>query len=161
MGASFYGIALAVAALIMYRRTKNMYRPIKGDGRRILIPIFFIAIPGAALVTNPEAHALIWEWFAALLLGVLLSIPLIWTTDYEIREDRQIYAKKNMWFVIAFVIVIAIRFLLRNELNMFDQQTKAALFMMVAAGYIIPWRVVSFIKFRKTLQHRELAIAQP
>ncbi|MFC0216555.1 CcdC protein domain-containing protein [Paenibacillus chartarius] len=98
---------------------------------------------------NPDLTVPMWAYGAAFGLGVVLSIPLIWTTSYEIREDNLVYAKKNWGFVVAFAGIVLIRLLLRQELQGMDPQGQAALFMTVAFGYIIPWRIVSFIKFRR------------
>lgn len=132
-----------------------MSRPIVGKGIRLLIPIFFI-IPGMlALVLNPNVHAYLWEWAVALAVGAVLSVPLIWTTNYEIREDRNIYAKKNVGFFVALVAVILIRLVLRDYFTMIDNDTKTALFVVVAVGYVVPWRVVSYMKFRVLHRQRE------
>lgn len=135
-----------------------MYRPMKGNGIRLLAPIFFM-LPGMLMVVfNPNVHAFLWEWGVALAIGAVLSIPLIWTTNYEIREDQHIYAKRNMGFIIAFVVVALIRFLLKDYMSMIDADTKTALFIVVAVGYVVPWRVVSYMKFRELLRQRtELA----
>lgn len=148
---SLYGIIIGVAILVLWRRTRAMYRPIKGKGIRLLVPIVFL-IPSLLLITSPEVHVVAWEWISALAFGVLLSIPLIWTTNYERRADQKIYAVKNKSFVIAFLAVLAVRFLLRDYLNALDAATQSALFITVAIGYILPWRMVSFMKFRKLLQ---------
>ncbi|WP_179136049.1 CcdC protein domain-containing protein [Paenibacillus sp. 32352] len=58
-----------------------------------------------------------WAYGLALGLGMVLSLPLIWTTNYEVREDNLIYAKKNWGFVFAFVGIILIRLFLRKELT--------------------------------------------
>ncbi|MFC5699737.1 CcdC family protein [Cohnella faecalis] len=149
MGNSFYVTFILIAALVLWRRTRSFYRPIKGDGRRILLPVLFM-LPGIALVLNKDVHAPAYEWLVACAIGVALSIPLIWTTEYEVREDKQIYAKKNVGFIVAFVAVLAIRFALRSYLQMIDPQTLSALFMVVAFSYVLPWRIVSFVKFRRT-----------
>jgi membrane protein CcdC involved in cytochrome C biogenesis len=148
MNDSYYFIAAAIAALVLWRRTRSMYRPIKGKGLRLLIPILFL-IPASSMFLNPAVHASGWEWVAALAIGMLLSVPLIWTTRYEMREDHLIYTKKNIGFAVAFVAVLAIRFALKNSLSMIDPQTKAALFMTLVFGYLVPWRVVSYFKFRR------------
>lgn len=147
---SLYGIIIGVAVLVLWRRTRAMYRPIKGKGTRLLVPIVFL-IPSLLLIASPEVHAVAWEWCSALAFGVLLSIPFIWTTNYERRADQKIYAVKNKSFIIAFLAVLAVRFLLRDYLNALDAATQSALFITVAIGYILPWRMVSFIKFRKLL----------
>jgi membrane protein CcdC involved in cytochrome C biogenesis len=148
MNASFYMMVILIAALVIWRRTRGMYRPIKGNGVRLLVPILLL-IPSISLILNPKVHAVAGEWLAAAGVGCLLSIPLIWTTNYERREDQHIYAVKNIGFIISFVAVLVVRFILRGYLSALDQETTTALFLTVALGYIVPWRIVSFLKFRK------------
>ncbi|PKG22666.1 CcdC protein domain-containing protein [Niallia nealsonii] len=151
---SFYLIVILIAGLVLWRRTRAMYRPIKGSGIRILLPILFLLLPSVPLISNPKVHATVLEWVCALILGILLSIPLIRTTNYELRSDQHIYAVKNKSFIISFLIVLIIRFLLRDYLKWVDAETKAALFIIVALGYILPWRIISFIKFRQLYKNQ-------
>lgn len=144
----FYVLAILIAALVVWRRTRSMYRPIKGNGLRILVPCLFF-LPAISLFLNPEIHIHVKQALLAACLGIVLSIPLIWTTNYEVREDGQIYAKKNMAFIVAFLVVLAIRFAFRQYLDGIDPQTLSALFLLVAVCYVVPWRVISFIKFKK------------
>ncbi|WP_323132036.1 CcdC family protein [Paenibacillus silvisoli] len=141
----------AIAALVLWRRTRSMYRPIRGNGLRILIPLLFM-LPAVTLFFNPDVNEPAWAFAAAFGTGILFSIPLIWTTNYEVRADNQIYAQKNWGFIIAFLGVLIVRFVLRQEFSDMNPQNLMALFMMVAMGYLIPWRVVSFIKFRRLLR---------
>ncbi|TJY42586.1 cytochrome c biogenesis protein CcdC [Cohnella pontilimi] len=149
-GTGIYVMIAAIAALVLWRRTRSMYRPIRGSGIRLLIPMLFM-LPGMSLLLNPNVHEPAWAFGAALGLGIVFSIPLIWTTDYEVREDKLIYAKKNWGFIAAFIGILIVRFTLRRELTDIDPEGMMALFMMVAFGYIIPWRIVSFVKFRRVL----------
>ncbi|MBO1625684.1 cytochrome c biogenesis protein CcdC [Bacillus arachidis] len=151
---AFYSIVIIIAALVLWRRTRAMYRPIKGNGIRILLPILFLLLPCIPIILNPKAHASGWELICAVIFGFLLSIPLIWTTNYEIRSDQHIYAVRNKSFIITFLIVLIIRFLLRDYLKWLGPETKASLFMTVALGYILPWRIISFIKFRQLYKSR-------
>jgi membrane protein CcdC involved in cytochrome C biogenesis len=147
-GSTFYVMIIAIAALVLWRRTRSMYRPIRGSGIRLLIPLLFM-LPGVTLLLNPNVNEPAWAFGAAFGLGIMFSIPLIWTTNYEVREDNLIYAQKNWGFIAVFLGIVIIRFALRQELTDMDPQGIMALFMMVAFGYLIPWRVVSFIKFRR------------
>jgi membrane protein CcdC involved in cytochrome C biogenesis len=147
-GSTFYVMIAAIAALVLWRRMRNMYRPIRGSGIRMLIPLLFM-LPGVILLLNPDVNEPAWAFGAAFGLGIMFSIPLIWTTNYEMREDNLIYAQKNWGFIAAFIGIVIIRFVLRQQLSDMDPQGITALFMMVAFGYIILWRVVSFIKFRR------------
>jgi membrane protein CcdC involved in cytochrome C biogenesis len=147
-GATVYVMIAAIAALILWRRTRSMYRPIRGNGIRLLLPLLFL-FPGMSMIFTAGTGSHSWAYGIALCIGAAMSIPLIWTTNYEIREDRQIYAKKNWGFVVAFVGIVLIRLVLRRELSGYDPQETMSLFLIAAFGYIIPWRVVSFIKFRR------------
>jgi len=151
---SFYFIVIVIAGLVLWRRTRAMYRPIKGNGIRLLLPIFFLSLPSIPIILNPKVHLAVWEWVCALIFGLLLSIPLMWTTNYELRSDQHIYAVRNKSFIISFLIVFIIRFLLRDYLKWLGPETEAALFLVVALGYILPWRIISFIKFRQLYKSR-------
>ncbi|MGO4182822.1 CcdC family protein [Paenibacillus sp. TAF43_2] len=155
-GNTFYMMIAFIAVLVLWRRTRSMYRPIRGNGIRLLIPLLFI-IPGLSLIINPNVNEPAWAFGIAFGLGVIFSIPLIWTTNYEVREDNLIYSKKNWGFIAAFIGIVFIRFALRQELSDLDPQGKTALFMLVAFGYIIPWRVFSFIKFRRVANQLHLS----
>ncbi|MBB6634833.1 CcdC protein domain-containing protein [Cohnella thailandensis] len=146
---NFYVIVILIAALILWRRTRSMYRPIKGNGIRLLVPAFLLLLACVPVLSTPGIHAAGWEWVCAFAFGAVLSIPLIWTTRYERRSDQQIYATRNKGFFIAFLIVFAVRFLLRENLNSLGQETEMALFLTIALGYALPWRVASFLKYRK------------
>ena len=82
---SFYTIVIIVAALVLWRRTRAMYRPMKGNGTRLLLARLFLLLPSLPIILNPNVHVAVWWWICAAILGFLLSIPLIWTTNYELR----------------------------------------------------------------------------
>ncbi|MFD3448935.1 CcdC protein domain-containing protein [Microbacteriaceae bacterium 4G12] len=151
---SFYSIVIIIAALVIWRRTRAMYRPIRGNGIRLLLPILFLLLPCIPIILNPQIHVAGWQLICASIFGFLLSIPLIWTTNYELRSDQHIYAVRNKSFIITFLIIFIIRFLLRDYFKWLGPETEAALFVTVALGYIIPWRIVSFIKFRQLYKSR-------
>lgn len=148
MNGNFYLIMLAVAALVLLRAVRNMHRPVKGNGFRIILPLFFI-LPGLEYILQPAAQAPDWMILSAVALGAVLSLPLILTTGYEVRADGKVYAKMSYWFVVAFLGMLAVRFGLRAELHTLDPQVKTSLFMIVAFCYIIPWRIASYIKYRR------------
>lgn len=140
-------IIILVAALIFYRQVLSMFKPIRGKGTRIIITLFLLT-PGSALIMNPNAEVTPIEVVVALLLGCILSIPLILTTGYERREDRMIYVKKSLAFVILFVLIFAIRWTIRGIIDM-DSDSRMLLFFIAACGYLIPWKISSYYKFRK------------
>ncbi|MBS4201703.1 DUF1453 family protein [Bacillus sp. FJAT-49732] len=140
-------IIILVAALIFYRQIISMFKPIKGKGTRIIATLFLLT-PGYALIMNPNAEVTPTEVTVALLLGCVLSIPLIFTTGYERREDGRVYVKKSLAFVILFVLLFAMRWTIRGFIDM-DSDSRMLLFFVTACGYLIPWKISSYIKFRK------------
>ncbi|REE81526.1 membrane protein CcdC involved in cytochrome C biogenesis [Paenibacillus taihuensis] len=152
-GAPIYVMIAAIAVLVLWRRTRSMYRPVRGNGYRILVPLLFM-IPAVTLFFNPDVNEPAWAFAGAFGLGVIFSIPLIWTTNYEVRADDQIYTQKNWGFIAAFVGIVIVRFALRQQFSDMNPQNLMALFVMVAMGYLVPWRIVSFIKFRRLFKDR-------
>jgi membrane protein CcdC involved in cytochrome C biogenesis len=160
-------ITLAVVVLlVVWRRNKAMRKPIKGKGFRIILPIiiFLIFIPlitiqimfdksGSTIQTGTLPS--ITEMIVAFLLGIVLSVPMVMTTNYEIREDNQVYARKSTAFIYALVGLIVIRFVLRDYFSSMNPMVLSLLSTILAFGYVGVWRVVSFIKFRRVLRQRE------
>jgi membrane protein CcdC involved in cytochrome C biogenesis len=147
-GVAMYGIIIMIAGLVIWRRTRAMVRPIKGSGIKILLPILYL-MPGISAFMNLHLQAKIWEIGVASLIGLLLAVPLVLTTNYEIRQDGQIYAQKNKTFFIALVAVLVIRIVLRQFISGLDSASLMMLFFTVAFSYVVPWRIASFVKFRK------------
>lgn len=139
-------IIILVAIFIFTRQIISMFKPIKGRGIRIIATLLLLT-PGYALISNPNAEASTIEIAVALLLGCILSIPLILTTSYERRADGKIYVKKSWLFIIAFVFIFALRWTVRGFIDM-DPDSRMMLFFISACGYLIPWKVSSFYKFR-------------
>ncbi|MBS4219991.1 DUF1453 family protein [Bacillus sp. FJAT-49711] len=138
---------ILVAALIFYRQLISMFKPIRGKGTRIMATLFLLT-PGYALITNPNADVTPIEVTVALLIGCVFSFPLIFTTGYERREDGGIYAKKSLAFVITFLLLFAIRWTIRGLMDM-DADSRMLLFFVTACGYLIPWKLSSYFKFRR------------
>ncbi|MGB8954630.1 MAG: CcdC protein domain-containing protein [Tumebacillaceae bacterium] len=140
-------VIIAVTAFIFFRQVSNMYRPMRGNGTRIILTLILV-IPGEQFIANPNAHATASQVFLAILIGAAMSLPLILTTHYEIRTDGQIYAKHSITFMMAFLAVFAFRWILRAFIDM-DVESRMMLFFIVALAYLVPWKIVSFYKYRK------------
>lgn len=144
---SLITVFLCVALLIFWRRYRSMYKPIKGTGKRILWPLLFLT-PGILLFFGPVHPAIVQVTIAAS-IGVIFAIPLIFLTNYERREDGNIYTKKNAAFLITFIGIVILRYSSRQYIVGLDPQIIGLLFYVVAVSYIIPWRIACYIKFRK------------
>ncbi|HDR7648211.1 CcdC family protein [Bacillus mycoides] len=144
---SLITVFLCVALLIFWRRYRSMYKPIKGTGKRILWPLLFLT-PGILLFFGP-VHPAILQVTIAASIGVIFAIPLIFLTNYERREDGDIYTKKSAAFLITFIGIVILRYSSRQYIVGLDPQIIGLLFYVVAVSYIIPWRIACYIKFRK------------
>ncbi|EJQ94274.1 hypothetical protein IGW_01994 [Bacillus cereus ISP3191] len=144
---SLITVFLCIALLVFWRRYRSMHRPIKGSGKCILWPLLFLT-PGIIWFFGP-VHPAILQVSIAVLIGVLFAVPLIVLTNYEQREDGNIYTKKSAAFLITFIALIILRYGSRRYIVDLDQQTIGLLFYVVAVSYIIPWRIACYIKFRK------------
>ncbi|MGW8751485.1 CcdC family protein [Bacillus wiedmannii] len=144
---SLITVFLCIALLIFWRRYRSMYKPIKGTGIRILWPLLFLT-PGVLWFFGP-VHPAILQVTIAASIGVIFAIPLIFLTNYERREDGNIYTKKSVAFLITFIALVVLRYGSRQYIVDLDQQTIGLLFYVVVVSYIIPWRIACYIKFRK------------
>ena len=144
---SLVTVFLCIALLILWRRYRSMYKPIKGSGIRILWPLLFLT-PGVLWFFGP-VHPAILQVVIAVFIGILLAVPLIVLTNYERRDDGNIYTKKSAAFLITFIGLVVLRYGSRQYIVDLDQQTIGLLFYVVAVSYIIPWRIASYIKFKK------------
>ncbi|MGW5953777.1 CcdC family protein [Bacillus mycoides] len=147
---SLITVFLCVALLIFWRRYRSMYKPIKGTGKRILWPLLFLT-PGILLFFGP-VHPAILQVTIAASIGVIFAIPLIFLTNYERREDGNIYTKKSAAFLITFIGIVILRYSSRQYIVGLDPQIIGLLFYVVAVSYIIPWRIACYMKFRKVLR---------
>ncbi|MBO1625688.1 CcdC family protein [Bacillus arachidis] len=141
---------LCIAMLILWRRYRSMHKPIKGNGKRILLPLLFLS-PGILMFFGPIHPAVLYISFA-ILFGILFALPLIILTNYERREDGNIYTKKSVAFLITFIGIVVLRYVSRKYIIDLDQRTIGLLFYVVAVSYIIPWRIACYIKFRKVFR---------
>lgn len=111
------------------------------------MPLFFL-LPGFSLYAAPIQLA-DWQIGIAAGIGLLLSIPLIILSGYEVREDGQIYAKKSIAFIATFLVIVLLRAYFRRHLQGLDPKSIGILFYTLAVCYIVPWRIGCYMKFRK------------
>ncbi|MCZ8518161.1 cytochrome c biogenesis protein CcdC [Paenibacillus caseinilyticus] len=139
---------IAVVGLVLWRKTRAMSRPVKGRGLKLLLPLLFILI-GIPGFLNPQLHLTLKEILLSILCGLLMSIPMILTTNYERREDGQIYPVKSVAFIAVILVLIGLRLGLRSYLSGLDSVELGMLFYLIAIAYVVPWRIFSFMKFRR------------
>jgi membrane protein CcdC involved in cytochrome C biogenesis len=147
-------IAMVIAGIWIKQR--RAAKPIKGNGFRFLIPVFFFlimfglfALQVAHLPQSQFVMPASWEFVMAFVLGLLFGIPLLIKTSYEIREDGLIYSKPSKGFLYIFVALIGIRIGLKEYFQGLDPIALALLSFTLAFAYVGVWRIGSFVKYRK------------
>lgn len=146
---------LFFGALILLRRIRSMYKPVKGSGVRIFLPLIYLT-PGLSFFLQ-LGHPTFFELCVSVVLGLSFSVIIIILSDYEIREDGNIYAKKSWKFVVAFILMLLLRYFIRQDITTVDSGTLSLLFFTFIICYIVPWRIVCYIKFKKVLEQKKEA----
>lgn len=92
-----------------------------------------------------------WLWAAgAFLIGTLfLSIPLIVTSKFEIKE-QDIYLKRSRAFIWILIALLVLRLSLHGYLEEFiSLYQTAGLFFILAFGMLLPWRIAMLFQYKK------------
>ena len=85
----------------------------------------------------------------ALIVGMLFSIILIKTTNFEIRNN-DIYMKRSKAFLFILLGLLIIRLVGKLILSStIDVGELGGMFWILAFGMIVPWRVAMLVKFNK------------
>ena len=85
----------------------------------------------------------------ALLIGMLFSIVLIWTSKFE-HKDGEIYLKQSKAFIFILIGLLIIRLVGKIILSStIDVGALSGMFWILAFGMIVPWRIAMFIQFKK------------
>lgn len=153
-----YVLVAVLVGLMIWLRTKRRGGPVKGNGIRILLPLFIVfpvmMISVYQLMHIPgQTHAIpaFWELLVAGLLGALFGYIILLHTAYERRGDGLIYPKPNKYFKYIIIAIILIRAVLTQYLSSLGTSEISMLAITMALVYISIWRIGSFIKFRRTL----------
>ncbi|WDM22411.1 CcdC protein domain-containing protein [Paenibacillus polymyxa] len=153
-----YVLVAVLVGLMIWLRTKRRRGPVKGNGIRILLPLF-IAFPLMMMSVYQLMHIpgqtyappAFWELLVAGLLGALFGYVILLHTAYERRDDGLIYPKPNQYFKYIIIAIILIRVVLTQYLSSLGTSEISMLAITMALVYISIWRIGSFIKFRRTL----------
>jgi membrane protein CcdC involved in cytochrome C biogenesis len=89
------------------------------------------------------------EFFEALLVGMIFSIFLIKTSNFEIKEN-DVYLKRSKAFAFILIGLLIIRIILKLYLSRtIDVGELGGMFWILAFGMIVPWRIAMFFSYKK------------
>ena len=139
-------IALGMGILVTTLRAKSAKKP--ASTKKILLPPLFMST-GAFMFVFPFFRVTLAQIGEALLIGMLFSIVLIWTSKFE-HKDGEIYLKQSKAFIFILIGLLIIRLVGKIVLSStIDVGALSGMFWILAFGMIVPWRIAMFIQFKK------------
>ena len=116
--------------------------------KKIILPPFFMAT-GALMYVIPYFRLTGTEILESLVLGVLFSTVLIWTSRFEVKGS-EIYMKRSKAFPIILISLLVIRTVIKIFIsNEIDPGEIAGMFFLLAFCMIVPWRLAMYYQYKK------------
>jgi len=145
-------VLFALTVLIV--RLRSGRRPT--SGAKILLPPVAMST-GFGMFLVPQMRCTPGVAWAAFLLGVFFSYPLILTTHYRVTGSH-IFVQRSRWFVVILLALLALRVGLHQYVvEYLTLQQTAGAFFVLAFGMILPWRIAMFVRYRKLLTAKKEA----
>lgn len=127
-------------------RSKAAKRP--ASVKKIVLPPIFMST-GALMFIFEEFRVTPLQIVEAIIVGMLFSIILIRTTNFEIR-DEAIFMKRSKAFALILFGLLIVRLVGKLMLSStIDIGELGGMFWILAFGMIVPWRIAMLIKFNK------------
>ncbi|WP_051189012.1 CcdC family protein [Halalkalibacillus halophilus] len=139
-------IAVIMAIGMIVIRSRAAKRP--ASVKKIILPPFFMST-GALMFLFPYFQISWLQVIEAMIVGVLFSILLIYTSNFEVKKN-EIYLKpsKALAFILVGLLVIRVSFksVLGQEISVGET---SAMFFLLAFAMLVTWRIAMLIKFMK------------
>ena len=149
--------AVGMGILAMFVRSKSAKKP--ASAKKIILPPLFMST-GALMFIFPFFRVAPLQIIEALLVGMLFSTVLIWTSKFEVR-DGDIYLKRSKAFVFILIGLLLVRLIGKVILSAtIDIGELGGMFWILAFGMIVPWRLAMFLQFKKLQDKTENAVPQ-
>ena len=135
---------MGIAVIII--RMKAQKFPV--NEKKIILPPFFMAT-GALMYVVPYFRLTGMEILESIILGVIFSSVLIWTSKFEV-QGSEIYMKRSKAFPIILISLLVIRTVIKIFVsNTIDPGQLAGMFFLLAFSMIVPWRLAMLYIFKK------------
>ncbi|WOV89044.1 cytochrome c biogenesis protein CcdC [Sporosarcina oncorhynchi] len=142
VGSTVVFIVMGTLAFIV--RSKASARPI--SPKRIILPPMFMST-GALMFLFVEFRVPFTQVLEASLVGLLFSLLLIRTTNFEQIEEK-LYVKKSKVFLFILFALLVIRMIAKLILSSsIDVGELAGMFWILAFAMIVPWRIGMLVKY--------------
>ncbi|WP_145467773.1 CcdC family protein [Staphylococcus pettenkoferi] len=139
-----FAFLMGIAVIII--RMKAQKFPV--NEKKIILPPFFMAT-GALMYVVPYFRLTGIEILESIILGVIFSSVLIWTSKFEV-QGSEIYMKRSKAFPIILISLLVIRTVIKIFVsNTIDPGQLAGMFFLLAFSMIVPWRLAMLYRFKK------------
>lgn len=137
-------VAAIMATTMIFVRAKVAKKPT--TAKKIILPPLFMST-GALMFLFPTFHLSIYQVFEAIGVGMVCSIFLIKTSNFQI-QNNEIYLIPSK----AFIIIISLLLIIRIGVKLIIGQVIAlgelsGMFYLLALGMIVTWRIAMLVKF--------------
>jgi len=140
-------VSLAMVVIVNLVRVRNTKKPIR-TGKHIMLPPMFMA-SGALMYLIPIFRPTLNEVWFAIIAGMLCSILLIKTSNFELI-DGEIYLQRSRLFLVVLIALVAARMigkiLIADVLHV-DAGQMSGMFFLLAFSMILPWRIGMLMKY--------------
>lgn len=142
-------LALFMGTMALIVRSKAAKRPV--TAKKIILPPLFMSTGALMFVFDAfRVHPL--QIIEALVVGMLFSVILIKTTNFEQKADG-IYVKRSKAFLFILFGLLIVRLVGKLFLsNTIDVGELGGMFWILAFGMIVPWRIGMLLKFNSLQQ---------
>lgn len=141
---SVAAVLMGIGALVV--RMKAAKKP--ASAKKIIMPPLFMST-GALMFLFPMFRVTGMEFLEATAVGLLFSILLIKTSDFEIRGN-DIFLKRSKAFPIILLTLLIVRIVGKLVLSTsIDVGELGGMFFILAFAMILPWRIAMFKKYNR------------
>jgi len=137
-------IAIFMAVTMNVLRMKTAKKPT--SAKKIILPPIFMST-GALMFLFPIFRISWLQVIEAISIGAFVSILLIITTKFEIKDD-EIYLKPSRSFIFIlfglFILRLVLKWIIGSHI---DVGETSGLFFLLALGMIGTWRISMFVEY--------------
>ena len=138
--------ALFMGIVVIVIRMKAQKFPV--NEKKIVLPPIFMST-GALMYVIPYFRLTGSEILESIILGVIFSSVLIWTSHFEV-QGAKIYMKRSKAFPIILISLLIIRTIIKIFISSsIDPGEIGGMFFLLAFCMIVPWRLAMLYKYKK------------
>ncbi|MDY0405790.1 cytochrome c biogenesis protein CcdC [Virgibacillus sp. 179-BFC.A HS] len=144
VGSTF--VFVFMATTMIFVRMKAAKKP--ASVKKIILPPIFMST-GSLMFLFPQFHVSLAEVAEAIIVGMIFSIFLIKTSNFEVR-NQDIYLIPSKAFVFILVGLLIVRTVAKLVMGKsVSIGETSGMFFLLALGMIVTWRLAMLYKFKK------------